>query len=110
MGLSLAERHLFPRQPSPFANPAQKPSQVRYLKRKQRLTRDSTLEQPRISNENKVQGWKRFAIGNTINLMLQAGLFAMHVLEVMFFVGMAGSAVVVIISFIEDAQELFGED
>jgi hypothetical protein len=34
----------------------------------------------------------------------------MHVLEVMFFVGMAGSAIVVVISFIEDAQELFGED
>jgi hypothetical protein len=42
--------------------------------------------------------------------MLQIGLFAMHVLEVMFFVGMAGSAIVVVISFIEDAQELFGED
>jgi hypothetical protein len=38
------------------------------------------------------------------------GLFAMHVLEVMFFVGMAGSSIVIIISFIEDAQELFGED
>ena len=38
------------------------------------------------------------------------GLFAMHVLEVRFFVGMAGSSIVVIISFIEDAQELFGED
>ena len=34
----------------------------------------------------------------------------MHVLEVMFFVGMAGSAIVVVISFIEDAKELFGED
>ena len=42
--------------------------------------------------------------------MLQAGLFAMHVLEVMFFVGMAGSSIVVVISFIEDAYELFGED
>ena len=38
------------------------------------------------------------------------GLFAMHVLEVMYFVGMAGSSIVIIISFIEDAQELFGED
>jgi len=38
------------------------------------------------------------------------GLLAMRILEVMFFVGMAGSAVVVVISFIEDAQELFGED
>ncbi len=34
----------------------------------------------------------------------------MHVLEVMFFVGMAGSAIVVVISFVEDIQELFGED
>ncbi len=42
--------------------------------------------------------------------MLQFGLFAMHVLEVMFFVGLAGSSIVVIISFVEDAQELFGED
>jgi hypothetical protein len=38
------------------------------------------------------------------------GLLAMHILEVMFFVGMAGSSIVVIISFVEDAQELFGED
>jgi hypothetical protein len=38
------------------------------------------------------------------------GLFGMHVLDVLFFVGMAGSAVVVVISFIEDAQELFGKD
>jgi len=34
----------------------------------------------------------------------------MHVLEVMFFVGLVGSSVVVLISFVEDAQELFGED
>ena len=38
------------------------------------------------------------------------GIIAMHVLEVMFFVGMAGSSIVVIISFVEDAYELFGED
>jgi len=42
--------------------------------------------------------------------MFQIGLFAMHVLEVMFFVGLIGSSIVVIISFVEDAQELFGED
>ena len=34
----------------------------------------------------------------------------MHILEVMFFVGMAGSAIVVLISFVEDARELFGEE
>jgi ABC-type transport system involved in cytochrome bd biosynthesis fused ATPase/permease subunit len=53
--------------------------------------------------------WKLRVIRATINVM-QFALFAMHVLEIMFFVGMAGSAVVVVISFIEDAQELFGED
>ncbi len=37
-------------------------------------------------------------------------VFALRLLEVMFFVGLAGSAVVVLISFVEDAQELFGED
>lgn len=34
----------------------------------------------------------------------------MDILEVLFFGGLAGSAVVVFISFIEDAKELFGED
>ena len=34
----------------------------------------------------------------------------MRVLEWTFFVGLAGSAVVVIISFIEDAKELFGDE
>jgi len=42
--------------------------------------------------------------------VFEIGLFAMRVLEVMFFVGLVGSSVVVLISFIEDAQELFGED
>jgi len=45
-----------------------------------------------------------------MRVMFQIGLFAMHVLEVMFFVGLIGSSIVVIISFVEDAQELFGED
>jgi hypothetical protein len=36
--------------------------------------------------------------------------FLMRVLEVMFFVGLAGSSVVVLISFYEDGKELFGED
>ncbi len=35
---------------------------------------------------------------------------AIRVLEVMFFFGLAGSAVVVLISFIEDGKELFGKD
>ena len=36
--------------------------------------------------------------------------FVMKLLEVMFFVGLAGSAVVVLISFVEDGKELFGKD
>jgi len=34
----------------------------------------------------------------------------MRVLEVMFFLGLIGSSIVVIISFIEDGKELFGKD
>jgi hypothetical protein len=37
-------------------------------------------------------------------------IIAMRVLETMFFLGLAGSLVVVLISFFEDAKELFGED
>ena len=37
-------------------------------------------------------------------------VFAMRVLEVMFFVGLVGSSVVVLISFVEDGKELFGDD
>ena len=33
-----------------------------------------------------------------------------YVLEVLFFLGMIGSAVVVFISFFEDGKELFGKD
>jgi hypothetical protein len=36
--------------------------------------------------------------------------FGMHVLETLFFLGLAGSAIVVLISFIEDGKELFGKD
>jgi hypothetical protein len=35
---------------------------------------------------------------------------AIDVLVVMFFTGLVGSAVVVLISFIEDGRELFGEE
>jgi hypothetical protein len=34
----------------------------------------------------------------------------MRVLETMFFVGLAGSSIVVLISFFEDAKELFGDE
>ena len=42
--------------------------------------------------------------------MQHLALFAMHVLEAMFFIGLAGSTVVVLISFAEDGKELFGKD
>jgi hypothetical protein len=45
----------------------------------------------------------------TIDFM-QLAIFGMRVLELMFFVGLVGSAIVVLISFVEDAKELFGED
>jgi hypothetical protein len=47
--------------------------------------------------------------GATIGFM-QIAVFAMRVLELMFFVGLAGSSVVVLISFVEDGKELFGKD
>lgn len=42
--------------------------------------------------------------------MIHLAVFGMRVLEVMFFVGLAGSTIVILISFVEDAKELFGED
>ena len=33
-----------------------------------------------------------------------------RLLEILFFAGLAGSAIVVLISFFEDFKELFGED
>lgn len=49
------------------------------------------------------------APGNTIGNMSLASL-GIRILESMFFVGLLGSTVVVIISFFEDAKELFGEE
>jgi hypothetical protein len=41
---------------------------------------------------------------------MNLAILAMRVLEIMFFVGLAGSSIVVLISFVEDAKELFGKD
>lgn len=41
---------------------------------------------------------------------MSVAIFAMRVAEVMFFVGLAGSAVVILISFVEDAKELLEKD
>jgi hypothetical protein len=37
-------------------------------------------------------------------------ILGIRLLELMFFVGLGGSAVVVLISFVEDFKELFGEE
>jgi len=37
-------------------------------------------------------------------------IFGIRLLAIMFFIGLAGSAVVVLISFIEDGKELFGDE
>jgi len=37
-------------------------------------------------------------------------LLGIRLLEVMFFTGLAGSSVVIVISFFEDAKELFGDE
>jgi hypothetical protein len=45
----------------------------------------------------------------TISAMLLA-ILGIRLLEAMFFVGLVGSAVVVLISFVEDGKELFGDE
>ncbi len=80
-----------------------------YLKQAEQLASVEPLAAAGTYFGNHAQAWKLAAIKATI-VFMALGMFAMHVLEVMFFVGMAGSAVVVVISFIEGAQELFGED
>jgi hypothetical protein len=42
--------------------------------------------------------------------MIHLAIFGIRLLEVMFLAGIAGSTIVILISFIEDAKELFGED
>ena len=51
------------------------------------------------------------SFGLQFSIMAQELLsFAMRLLTTIFFVGMAGSAIVVAISFVEDLVELFGEE
>ena len=44
------------------------------------------------------------------NLVMFLALYGMRLLEALFFAGLVGSAVVVLISFVEDGKELFGKD
>ena len=110
MGLSLAERRQVSLKLPPTPPPTRKAPSRTYLEHTEQVALNSPAAASTPDSAVKVPGWKPASIAATIVYMLQIGLFAMHVLEVMFFVGMAGSAVVVVISFIEDAQELFGED
>jgi hypothetical protein len=48
-------------------------------------------------------------VGVTIDTMTAASI-AVQALDLMFFLGLAGSAVVVLISFVEDAKELTGDE
>jgi hypothetical protein len=41
---------------------------------------------------------------------MSLAIFGMRLLEIMFFVGLVGSSVVVLISFVEDGKELFGDE
>lgn len=41
---------------------------------------------------------------------MHIAVLAMRTLEVLFFCGLLGSGVVVLISLVEDAKELFGEE
>jgi hypothetical protein len=41
---------------------------------------------------------------------MQLALLGMRVLEAMFFLGLVGSAIVIIISFVEDGKELFSKE
>jgi hypothetical protein len=43
-------------------------------------------------------------------LAMDLAILGIRLLETMFFVGLVGSSVVVVISFIEDGKELFGDE
>ena len=51
-----------------------------------------------------------YRVSTGYNSGMVLAIFAMRVLETMFFVGLIGSSVVVLISFFEDGRELFGKD
>jgi hypothetical protein len=62
------------------------------------------------SGEGRVQTAASHAPKQATIVSMGLAIFAMRLLEVMFFAGLAGSAVVVAISFVEDGKELFGKD
>ncbi len=56
------------------------------------------------------RGTEQQGLNSGYNLRMAIAILGMRILEVMFFAGLVGSAIVVIISFVEDGKELFGED
>jgi hypothetical protein len=75
-------------------------AQANPLKERRRPTPSTVTA---YTGECKTSGWGKIGI-------MAVAIFGMHVLELMFFLGLAGSAIVVLISFIEDGKELFGKD
>ena len=51
----------------------------------------------------------KYRTPDTMEGMLLVAVFFMRLIEIVFFAGIAGSAVVVVISFVEDVHELLGE-
>jgi len=41
---------------------------------------------------------------------MAVGVFVIRLMELLFFVGLVGSGIVVLISFVEDGKELIGKD
>ncbi len=72
-----------------------------------RLTRFDMSKRAMSNSSNSAKSAVRKP--DTIFLMILA-IFGIRLLELMFFVGLVGSAVVVLISFVEDFKELFGEE
>jgi len=63
-----------------------------------------------LSVRTKRMPESRYNLFMHLSVFAQMAIVAMRILEIMFFVGLAGSTVVVLISFAEDGKELFGKD
>jgi hypothetical protein len=52
----------------------------------------------------------QLGVESRYNGLMIIAIWAMRLLVAMFFIGLVGSSVVVLISFVEDGKELFGKD
>lgn len=75
----------------------------------QRLMSGSPLPRPFSESLTSQQATAPLIVRVYNNSVLAFAQFAMHVLVFLFFLGLAGSSVVVVISFVEDLNELLGE-